>query len=340
MRCIQAMKLTVGLALDDLDVEVRRDVEAHLASCGECRRAVERERAAVERMRAAGSVDTSAARRDQAAAAMKAAHQELLERALLSPRRGRRRWLAGLAAAGLLALGATTALLTFRSAPDVLRVRDLGGGAVVFRPGLGEGSALSHGDAVRRGDTVSVDGDTIFEGPGNLRLLLKGGSTAKFEVDGKSPLIVLLQGSLEAWARGVPLTIRDRSNASITVRDCDLNVKLAVVGPYLRRSGAKKTVAEHCEEVGRREGVRITPAEGVEHRKVAFGEGDLKEFIQAMAEQGIDVVEEEEKGAYRALFRPGVRPASMHARIRRGQQAEVKTQGDVTLQDLGGSLRK
>src|SRR5262245_11241869 len=82
MECKDILKRLPELSLDELDVEVRRDVTAHLDACGACRAERDAQERTLGAMRGLAA-ETSGRRRDDAIAAMVSARDELVERAIM-----------------------------------------------------------------------------------------------------------------------------------------------------------------------------------------------------------------------------------------------------------------
>lgn len=104
MKCDEALKRIPGLALEELDVEVRREVETHLASCGACRAAGTGQERTLAALRALPAVETSADRREDTVRGMLRARDELVERAILVRPARWGAWTATASAAALLFL--------------------------------------------------------------------------------------------------------------------------------------------------------------------------------------------------------------------------------------------
>lgn len=156
MDCSEVRKRLTGMALDELDVEERREAEGHLASCAPCRA----ERESVERtMKALGGVppvESSSTRRDRAVAALKEEHARRAEAAMFagSRRGGWRAALAVAAAVLLVAAGASLVLFSQFGIPVELRAVEVSGPVRFLPAGSSEYRALEKGDVVRSGDHV------------------------------------------------------------------------------------------------------------------------------------------------------------------------------------------
>jgi hypothetical protein len=227
MKCSEAVKHSAGLGLDDLDIEVRRELEGHIAACAACRGVAERERRAVEVLRSAPAAETSAARRERVAEAMDAAYRELAERAVLAPR-SPRRWWVGVAAAVVLAALAVPLLFSNGD----LKVEWIKGTAWVLRAGAKERIALQPGDKVRRGDLVTTEGVLSLTGPGRTKIAVNEGSEVMVDLSSEGPLLRLAKGALYGEVRGTELSVVDPSDGRLTIREGAFEAKLAVVlGP-------------------------------------------------------------------------------------------------------------
>jgi len=191
MKCDDVVKRIPELVLDELDVEVRREVTAHVESCGACRAERERQGGAVAILRGAPDIETSAARRDDAVKAMMAARDELVERAMMArPVRWRVRAVAGLAAAALMAAVAWVTL-----AP-------------------GASWRVDGRDAVRPGDVVTRQESaplTLACDEGTVELE----RSARVEVLGRARLR-LFDGTIRVSARG-EITVLDSFGGRVVV---------------------------------------------------------------------------------------------------------------------------
>ena len=250
MKCQDAVKRTAARALDDLDVEERRELEGHLETCAACRAVAESERRAVEILRTAAPVESSASRRDQAAAAMAGAHRELAERAVLAPTPSRRRWIAMSVAAALLVAVAVPFLLR----PQGLRVERLDGSASVLRAGEKEQVALQAGDVLRPGDQLTTGAVVRLRGPNHLSIEVNKESIVTVDRISGGPLLRLIQGAIYGHVRGGELTVLGPSDGRLTVRDGTFEARVAVVLGY-RKEGErdpekKSTLAVQVEKGG------------------------------------------------------------------------------------------
>ncbi len=352
MKCSAALDLASGLALGELDVEEKRALDQHLAACAPCRSEAARRAAAVKLLADAPAPESSAARRDRAAAAMKAERGAMVDRLLAAPRRRWLGWAAGAAALLLVGLGGAWIGLSLRDSGAVLRVERLAGSARVIRAGSRESRALAPGDAIRRGDLVSADGVLWLEGPGKSRIALNRESTVKLEAD-EGPVLLLVQGSLYGEVRSVPHTVIDATNRRLVARDCSFEATLARVAGYVKGPGREATVAEHCAALAERIQSPVVASDEVKDRRVAFGEGGIEAFRQAMAEQGIEVAKRADGAWVAAAGRPQggssllVRVAGGEARIEggrgslvlsAGQAGQVNAVGDVEKTDATGPV--
>ena len=226
MKCNDAVKHAAGLALDDLDIEVRRDLEGHVASCAACRGVAERERRLVGELKSAPAAETSAARRERVAEAMDAAYRELAERAVLAPRTSRRWWI-GAAAAVVLAALAVPLLMSGGG----LKVHE--GTGWVLRAGAKEQTALNAGDMVRPRDYVTTKKGVLhLVGPGRSRISINANSEVIYDVSAGAPLLRMTEGAVYGEVRGTELTIVVPSKGRLTVREGTFEAKLDVVLGY------------------------------------------------------------------------------------------------------------
>jgi ferric-dicitrate binding protein FerR (iron transport regulator) len=244
MKCHDAVKWTAARALDDLDVEERRELEGHLETCAACRTVAEGERRAVEVLRSAAPVESSVSRRDQAAAAMAAAHRELAERAVLAPPPSRRRWIAVSVAAALLVALAVPFLLRSQG----LRVDRLDGSAWVHRVGEREPAPLREGELLRAGDSLTTSGIVRLRGPGHLSIEVNRNSEVMVDWTGGAPLLRLKAGTIYGQVRGGEVTIVGPSDGRLTVRDGTFEAKLAVVAGYPKENEKKYTLAVQMQK--------------------------------------------------------------------------------------------
>ncbi|MBI2930575.1 MAG: zf-HC2 domain-containing protein [Planctomycetes bacterium] len=182
MNCEEVVKSIPALVLDELDVEVRRVVETHLESCGACRREREREDHALRALRAFPDVETSAARRDAAVAAMSGARDELIERSIMRRPARWGRW-AG-AAAAVVVLAVSAAWLSWPSA----------GWQVTSVQGT---ASVRAGARVKSGDVISSHED------GAVILTFKTGSV---ELAAMTSVEILGQGNLRLLSGSVRVT--------------------------------------------------------------------------------------------------------------------------------------
>jgi len=225
MKCNEAVKHAAGLALDDLDIEVRRDLEGHVASCAACRGVAERERRIVEELKSAPAAETSAARRERVAEAMDAAYRELAERAVLAPRTSRRWWIGAAAAVVLAALA-----VPFLMVGGNLKVEK--GAGWVLRAGAKEQVALDAGDSVRPGDLVTTQGVIHLVGPGRSKISINANSEVMYDLSAGAPLLRMREGAVYGEVRGTELTIVVPSEGRLTIREGTFEAKLDVVGGY------------------------------------------------------------------------------------------------------------
>jgi len=238
MKCHDAVKRTAARALDDLDVEERRELEGHLETCAACRGVAENERRAVEALKSAAPVESSASRRDLAISAMAAAHRELAERAVLAPTPSRRRWIAASLAAALLVALAVPFLLR---SPG-LRVERLDGSASVQRAGEKEQAPLAAGDVLRPGDLLTTSGVVRLHGPNHLSIEVNKDSIVTVDRIGGGPLLRLMQGAIYGHVRGGELTVLGPSDGRLTVREGSFEARVAVVLGYGSGQEAEKKV--------------------------------------------------------------------------------------------------
>jgi len=225
MKCNEAVKHAAGLALDDLDIEVRRDLEGHVASCAACRGVAERERRLVEELKSAPAAETSAARRERVAEAMDAAYREAAERAVLAPRTSRRWWI-GAAAAVVLAALAVPLLMSGGN----LKVEK--GTGWVLRAGAKDQVALNPGDAVRPGDLVITKGVIHLVGPGRSKISINANSEVMYDISAGAPLLRMREGAVYGEVRSTELTIVVPSKGRLTIREGTFEAKLDVVLGY------------------------------------------------------------------------------------------------------------
>ncbi len=200
MTCDEARKAIPGLALGEADVEVSRDVSAHLDACAPCRAEREAQERALSAMRGM-VVETSERRRDAAIGAMTGARDELVERAIM---RRPSVWplrIVGVAAAVLVAVAVGWTLLR---PDDSWRVAEASG------PGLPR-----VGDRLRPGDTLSLlEGAraTIENETGRLEL----SELASVTVRGRAAVQLML-GSVRVESRA-DVTVMNRWNDRVVVR--------------------------------------------------------------------------------------------------------------------------
>jgi hypothetical protein len=232
MKCDEAKKLTAGLALDDLDAGERRDLEAHLASCADCRAAAESEARTVAALRSDDPVEGSAGRRERTVAAMVAAHREFrVQPSILMPRR--RLIAASVAAAVLVALALP--LLYPRGGLSVVR---LDGTAWIQRSGSKDMVALQLGDKVRAGDWLRTENVVGLERRGGFKVVVNCNSRVAYDDSGPTPILQLGEGAVYVEAPGMALTIVDASGRRATVRDGTFEVRMPIVASP---SGDKQT---------------------------------------------------------------------------------------------------
>ncbi|HKS16881.1 MAG TPA: zf-HC2 domain-containing protein, partial [Planctomycetota bacterium] len=183
MKCDDVMKRTSELAFDDLDAGERRDLEAHLSSCADCRAVAASDARTVAALRAVDPVEGSPGRRERTVAAMIAAQrQPQLKPAILMPRR--RLIAASVAAAVLVALAVP--LLYPRGGLSVGR---LDGAAWIQRSGSRDFVALTIGDALRTGDWLRTDSVVGLEGPGGFKIVVNRLSRIAFDDSGPTPIL-------------------------------------------------------------------------------------------------------------------------------------------------------
>ncbi len=195
MKCEDAVKQIPALALDELDVEVRREVAAHLDGCAACRAERDSHVRAVAAIRRVPAVETSESRRGDAISAMKKSRDELVERHLMRPPSRKPLWIA--TAAAVLLLGAGVAWVTLRPAYP-WSASGVAGTVRVMRDLTSH--LLEDGERLRSGDIVSplqdgavtliADDGVVVVGPGT-----------KVEVRG-TRLLLLADGVLRVDASG------------------------------------------------------------------------------------------------------------------------------------------
>lgn len=211
MKCEDVSKQVPALVMDELDVEVRREVERHLEGCAPCRAERDTHQRTLEAMRRLPAVESSGARRGDAVAAMTKARDELVERHLMArPSRWALR-LTAAAAAALLVLGVGWVTLVPSASWGVSALR----GTAMLKRGE-ESHVLQQDERVRPGDIVSLlhnSAVTLETDEGRVEL----SGLAKVEIRGRRQ-ILLMDGSLRAETR-VELTIANSWNDKLVVRN-------------------------------------------------------------------------------------------------------------------------
>ncbi len=169
MNCNDAKKLIPALALDDIDVEERREIDKHLEGCAVCRA----ERDALAKVHGAvkstPEVETSQSRRDAVVGAMASARAEVLQRAAVTPPRWNLLWAAAaaivLAITSFVAFGPSLFAPTYRIAS--------GTGVIIKQDGT---VPITPNAVVRRGDRIVAEAvrlegtDVVIDVTGTLSL--------------------------------------------------------------------------------------------------------------------------------------------------------------------------
>jgi hypothetical protein len=208
MSCDAMKRLLPGLAMDELDVEQKRDIERHLEGCAECRT----ERDLLARTRAAlasaTDVETSVARRDQVVGAMVAARDGVLEQAMLRPRSRGLGWAAA-AAAVLLAVAGWLVWSPYLGGPSY-RVASSGRGAIIRPDGL---TPIGPDQVLRRGDRVIAEDAAKLESV-DATLELAAGSTLSIQPG----QLLLERGAMRVEVRRGQVTVVDVSSDRLVLR--------------------------------------------------------------------------------------------------------------------------
>lgn len=160
MNCTEVRERLSEWALGELDVEPKRALDEHLASCAGCRAEADRAAKTLGILRGVPAIETAESRRDRAVGAMAREHADAAERILLRPRR-RGLWLVA-ASAAVLVLGLATAayFLYLRPPTFELRVAEVRGRAQVQRDGVWQ--PLTPGTIVRAGDRIVTERETVI----------------------------------------------------------------------------------------------------------------------------------------------------------------------------------
>jgi len=204
MTCDEARKAIPGLALGEADVEVSREVSAHLDACASCRAEREAQERALSAMRGM-IVETSERRRDAAIGAMTGARDELVERAIM---RRPSVWplrIVGVAAAVIVAVAIGYVALR----PDpTWRVVSLNGKA------SRDGVAVGLSDVLRPDETLSmIEGTAVLEsGAGRIELSRLACVTIR-----SRSRVQLMEGTMRAETTQ-ELTITNRWTDRVIVR--------------------------------------------------------------------------------------------------------------------------
>lgn len=206
MSCETFKKLIPGLAMDELDVEERREADRHLADCARCRA----ERDAIARthalLKSLPEAETSTTRRDETVAAMGQVRDGMIERAMLRPRR--RSGLFAVAAAMLVTVVGWAAWGPLMSGP-VYRVAS-GQGWILSESGS---SPLAPGAVLGRGDRIHAREAMRIETAG---MVVELAPYAKATL--QSAGLFLEDGSLTVEVRKGEATVTDLSNDRLILR--------------------------------------------------------------------------------------------------------------------------
>lgn len=162
MKCEEAVKRVPGLVLDELDVEERREMEAHLSACAPCRAEREAQAGAFGALRGVPAVETSASRREATVAGMVKARDEMVRLALV---KRSSRWPSRLAAAAAVLAVAALGTKAFWPAPAWQVTLERQKGDVIVLESSGARIQLEGSDASGRSEQTAkvqiIGGDRI-----------------------------------------------------------------------------------------------------------------------------------------------------------------------------------
>lgn len=215
MNCTDVRERIEEWALGELDVEPRRALEEHLASCAACRAESERATKTLGMLRGLPALETAEARRDRAVEAMAREHADAAARILLQPRRRSRLWIAAVAAA-VLVVGLANAgfFLYIKPRSFELSVAEVRGKAQFQRDGVWQ--AVMPGARLRAGDRLITERETVvalaWDGG---RVYVNQNASLAFV---RGPRIDLERGELFGEVTSGTLQIRTVGNDALVVR--------------------------------------------------------------------------------------------------------------------------
>jgi hypothetical protein len=210
MNCNDAKKRIPALALDDIDVEERREAEKHLEGCAACRAERDGLTKVHGAMKALPEVETSQARRDAVVGAMTAARADILEKAMIQPPKRNWGWIA--AAAVVLAAASWFAL-----APIGPTYRIVSGTGIIITV---DGTVpIAVGSIVRRGDRIVAEQRVRIEG-----------ANAVVDIAGELSIhpdeLLLERGTMDVDVRKGELVVTDISRDRLVLRTGKFQLQL------------------------------------------------------------------------------------------------------------------
>lgn len=223
MKCEEVREHLAAFALGDLDVEPKREVEAHLAGCTGCRAESDRISRTVADLRSLPDVETAEGRRDRAVAAMSKEHADRVQGFLLRPRR-RGLWLtAGAAAAFLAVLVGGYFLFKPTATAYTLRIVEVRGRAQCLKSGawspLQPGMVLQHGDRIITENETVVRAEIWWGAGGDTRVGTLFVNQSACLTVGRSRTLDLERGEIYGEiADREPARIRTIGNDTLAVR--------------------------------------------------------------------------------------------------------------------------